>query len=65
MVSGLAALAFFAEDILLGIDRSGYLGLEEFVRDQLILEGLRANLTQRTGDGGADIIVRDSLIYPR
>jgi HJR/Mrr/RecB family endonuclease len=50
-----------AEDILLEIDRSGYLGLEEFVRDQLISEGLRANLTQRTGDGGADIIVKDEL----
>jgi hypothetical protein len=43
------------------IDRSGYLGLEEFVRDQLLSEGLSANLTQRSGDGGADIVVRDEL----
>ena len=50
-----------AEDILLEIDRSGYLGLEEFVRDQLIAEGLSANLTQRSGDGGADIVVKDEL----
>jgi HJR/Mrr/RecB family endonuclease len=50
-----------AENILLEIDRSGYLGLEEFVRDQLISEGLSANLTERTGDGGADIIVKDEL----
>ncbi len=50
-----------AEDILSEIDRAGYLGLEEFVRDQLISEGLRANLTQSTGDGGADIVVRDEL----
>jgi len=50
-----------AEDILREIDRSGYLGLEEFVRDQLIAEGLSANLTERTGDGGADIIVKDEL----
>jgi len=50
-----------ADDILLEIDRSGYLGLEEFVRDQLISEGLNANLTQGSGDGGADIIVKDEL----
>ena len=50
-----------AEDILGEIDRSGYLALEEFVRDQLISEGLSANLTERTGDGGADIIVKDEL----
>lgn len=31
-----------ADDILLEIDRSGYLGLEEFVRDQLISEGLNS-----------------------
>jgi SNF2 family DNA or RNA helicase len=48
-------------DILREIDQSGYLGLEEFVRDQLLSEGLSANLTQRTGDGGADIIVKDEL----
>jgi hypothetical protein len=49
------------EKILIEIDRSGYLGLEEFVRDQLLSEGLSANLTQRSGDGGADIVVRDEL----
>jgi hypothetical protein len=43
------------------IDRSGYLGLEEFVRDRLLSEGLDANLTKRTGDGGADIVVRDEI----
>jgi hypothetical protein len=48
-----------AEDIVREIDRSGYLGLEEFVRDRLLAEGLNANLTYRTGDGGADIVVRD------
>jgi len=40
---------------------ASYLGLEEFVRDQLLREGLQANLTKRTGDGGADIVVRDEL----
>jgi hypothetical protein len=50
-----------AEDILREIDQSGYLGLEEFIRDRLLSEGLSANLTQRTGDGGADIVVRDEL----
>ncbi len=50
-----------SDDILVEIDRSGYLGLEEFVRDQLLSEGLGANLTRRTGDGGADIVVRDEL----
>ena len=50
-----------ADDILLEIDRSGYLGLEEFVRDQLISEELNANLTPGSGDGGADIIVKDEL----
>lgn len=49
------------EEVLTEIDRSGYLGLEEFVRDQLLREGLQANLTKRTGDGGADIVVRDEL----
>jgi hypothetical protein len=49
------------EEILTEIDRSGYLGLEEFVRNQLLREGLHANLTKRTGDGGADIVVRDEL----
>jgi hypothetical protein len=49
------------DDILREIDRFGYLGLEEFVRDQLIAEGLSANLTRRTGDGGADIVVRDEI----
>jgi hypothetical protein len=43
------------------IDRSGYLGLEEFVRDRLLLEGLDANLTKPSGDGGADIVVRNEL----
>ncbi|HEY6259683.1 MAG TPA: SNF2-related protein [Xanthobacteraceae bacterium] len=50
-----------ADDILAEIDRSGYLGLEEFVRDQLISEGVNALLTRRTGDGGADIVVRDEI----
>jgi superfamily II DNA/RNA helicase len=50
-----------ADDILREIDQSGYLGLEEFVRDQLIAEGLSTNLTQRTGDGGADLVVKDEL----
>jgi SNF2 family DNA or RNA helicase len=50
-----------ADEILREIDRSGYLGLEEFVRDQLLAEGLSTNLTQRTGDGGADLVVKDEL----
>ena len=50
-----------ADDILREIDQAGYIGLEEFVRDQLLAEGLSANLTQSTGDGGADIVVRDEL----
>ena len=50
-----------ADDTLREIDRSGYLGLEEFVRDQLISEGLDTNLTQRSGDGGADIVVKDEV----
>jgi SNF2 family DNA or RNA helicase len=50
-----------AEDILCEIDKLGYIGLEEFVRDRLISEGLSANLTARSGDGGADIVVRDEL----
>ena len=49
------------DDILREIDRAGYIGLEEFVRDQLLAEGFSANLTQSTGDGGADIVVRDEL----
>lgn len=49
------------EEVLIEIDRSGYLGLEEFVRDRLLLEGLDANLTKRSGDGGADIVVKDEL----
>jgi hypothetical protein len=49
------------EEVLTEIDRSGYLGLEEFVRDRLLLEGFDANLTKRSGDGGADIIVKDEL----
>ncbi len=48
-----------ADEILREIDQSGYLGLEEFVRDQLLAEGLSTNLTQRTGDGGADLVVKD------
>lgn len=31
------------------------------MRDQLLSEGLSANLTKRTGDGGADIVVKDEL----
>ncbi|MET4481576.1 SNF2-related protein [Bradyrhizobium sp. F1.13.3] len=50
-----------SEDVLTEIDRSGYLGLEEFVRDCLLVEGLDANLTKRSGDGGADIVVKDEL----
>ena len=50
-----------SEDVLTEIDRSGYLGLEEFVRDCLLLAGLDANLTKRSGDGGADIVVKDEL----
>ena len=49
------------EDVLREIDQGGYIGLEEFVRDQLLTEGLSANMTQSTGDGGADIVVRDEL----
>lgn len=49
------------EELLTEIDRSGYLGLEDFVRDRALLEGLDANLTKRSGDGGADIIVKDEL----
>jgi hypothetical protein len=50
-----------AEEVLTEIDRSGYLGLEEFVRDRLLFEGLDANMTKRSGDGGADIVVKDEL----
>ena len=50
-----------AEEILQEIDKSGYIFLEEFVRDRLLAEGLNANLTRHTGDGGADIVVRDEL----
>ena len=50
-----------ADDILREIDRSGYLYLEEFVRDRLIAEGFNANMTRYTRDGGADIVVRDEL----
>jgi HJR/Mrr/RecB family endonuclease len=49
------------ERLLREIDASDYLGLEEFVRDRLISEGLAVNMTRRTGDGGADIVVRDEL----
>jgi hypothetical protein len=49
------------QELLNEIDRSGYLGLEEFIRDQLLSRGWNANLTRRTGDGGADIIVKDEL----
>jgi hypothetical protein len=48
-------------NILEEIDRSGYLELEEFVRDRLLLDGLNAMFTRTTGDGGADIVVRDEL----
>lgn len=47
------------EQILLEIDRAGYLILEEFVRDKLLGEGFNANLTRHSGDGGADIVVRN------
>lgn len=50
-----------SDEILREIDQSGYLGLEEFVRDQLLAEALSANLTRNTGDGGADIVVKDEL----
>jgi hypothetical protein len=50
-----------AEEILQEIDKSGYIYLEEFVRDRFLAEGLNANLTRHTGDGGADIVVRDEL----
>jgi HJR/Mrr/RecB family endonuclease len=49
------------ENIVKGIDRSGYLGLEEFVRDKIIDQGLHAVLTRSTGDGGADIVVRNEI----
>jgi HJR/Mrr/RecB family endonuclease len=49
------------ERLLHDIDHSGYLGLEEFVRDRLLVQGFDANLTKRSGDGGADIVVRDEL----
>jgi hypothetical protein len=49
------------QELLNEIDRSGYLGLEEFVRDQLLSQGWNANLTKRSGDGGADIVVKDEL----
>lgn len=48
-------------DILREIDNSGYLALEELIQDQLISEGFNANVTRRTGDGGADLVVRDEL----
>src|SRR6516225_7875407 len=50
-----------AEETLQEIDKSGYIFLEEFVRDRLLAEGLSANLTRYKGDGGADIVVRDEL----
>ena len=50
-----------ADKMLEDIDREGYLKLEEFVRDRVLSDGLTANLTQRVGDGGADIIVRNEL----
>jgi len=49
------------EQLLRDIDQSGFLGLEEFVRDRLIIQGFDANLTKKTGDGGADIVVRDEI----
>ena len=49
------------QELLNEIDRSGYLGLEEFVRDQLLSQGWNASLTKRSGDGGADIVVKDEL----
>ena len=50
-----------AKNIINEIDRSGYLGLEEFVRDRIIDEGFSAVLTRSTGDGGADIVVRNEI----
>lgn len=50
-----------AEQLIRDIDQSGFLGLEEFVRDKLIIAGFDANLTKKTGDGGADIVVRDEV----
>jgi HJR/Mrr/RecB family endonuclease len=47
--------------ILEEVDKSGPLALEEFVRDCLVRNGLNAKLTIRSGDGGADIVVRDEL----
>ena len=47
--------------MLRDIDRAGYLALEEFVRDRLLAEGFDANLTCLSGDGGADIVVRDEF----
>lgn len=35
--------------------------MEEFVRDRFLIQGFDANLTKRTGDGGADIVIRDEL----
>jgi SNF2-related domain/Restriction endonuclease len=49
------------DEILGEIDKMGYIGLEEYIRDLLIAEGLDANLTRHTNDGGADIVVRDEL----
>jgi HJR/Mrr/RecB family endonuclease len=48
-------------DLLNEIDRAEYLGLEEFVRDIVIAQGLAATLTRSTGDGGADIVIRNEL----
>lgn len=46
---------------LSAIDAGDFRGLEEFVRDQLLANGLNASLTSRSNDGGADIVVRDEL----
>ena len=48
-------------DLLNEIDRGGYLGLEEFVRDMVLAQGPSGTLTRSTGDGGADIVVRNEL----
>jgi HJR/Mrr/RecB family endonuclease len=48
-----------ASNLFVEIDRAGYLGLEEFVRDVIVAQGLAATLTRSTGDGGADIVVKN------
>ena len=50
-----------ADDILREIDRSGYLYLEEFVRDRLIAEGFNANMTRHTRAASAAAILCPTL----